>query len=85
MEIFKGIFLHPAWCEKDCFNSLEILKLKVFISILSMVGVFIFVAGVQPISAQGSMTSRLIAGSELYDPGSGMHCALYNCPNGEQV
>ncbi len=61
------------------------MKLKVFSIILSVFGVFIFVAGVQPVSAQENMTCRLIAGSEVYDPGSGMHCALYNCPNGEQV
>jgi|GEM_PF-3674353 len=32
-----------------------------------------------------TMTCTLIPGSATYDPTTGFHCALYNCPNGEQV
>lgn len=61
------------------------MKIKV-LTMLTMFGLAFCTMAVQPVQAEEeTMTCVLIPNSENYDPITGMHCALYQCPNNEQV
>ncbi|WP_153231838.1 hypothetical protein [Algoriphagus machipongonensis] len=53
---------------------------------LTLFGLAFCTLAIQPVQAEEeTMTCVLIPGSETIDPITGIQCALYNCPNGEQV
>ena len=60
------------------------MKIKV-LTMLTLFGLAFFTMAIQPVQAEEMMTCVLIPGSGTSDPDTGIECALYNCPNGEQV
>lgn len=60
------------------------MKIKA-LTMLTLFGLAFCTMAVQPVQAEEMMTCVKIPGSFKYDPVTGIKCALYNCPNGEQV